>query len=137
MCLKMNSLFFLQNFIKSGIQNLSEQGRKWLFNKFMNPRTYDLGKQGRLAFNKKFKIAVFLPQHDGIEYWLGPLLGIKKAGEEFERFGVKMEYINYIYSSAAFKKAAQKVLEGEYDGLLFAPIFYDESVLFLKEFKKV
>ena len=46
-----------------------------------------------------------------------------------------MEYINYIYSSAAFKKAAQKVLEGEYDGLLFAPIFYDESVLFLKEFK--
>ncbi len=47
-----------------------------------------------------------------------------------------MEYINYIYSSAAFKKAAQKVLEGEYDGLLFAPIFYDESVLFLKEFKK-
>ena len=47
-----------------------------------------------------------------------------------------MEYINYKYNSAAFKKVALKVLEGEYDGLLFAPIFYDESVLFLKEFKK-
>jgi len=89
-----------------------------------------------LAFNKKFKIAVFLPQHEGLEYWLGPLLGIKKAAEEFERFGVTMEYINYKYNSAAFKKVAQKVLEGKYDGLLFAPIFYDESVLFLKEFKK-
>lgn len=28
-------------------------GRKWIFNKFMNPRTYDLGKIGRLNFNKK------------------------------------------------------------------------------------
>jgi LacI family transcriptional regulator len=71
-----------------------------------------------------------------LEYWLGPLLGVKKATEEFERFGVKMEYINYKYNSTAFKKAAQKVMEGDYDGLLFAPIFYDESVLFLKEFKK-
>jgi DNA-directed RNA polymerase subunit beta len=28
-------------------------GRKWFFNKFMNPRMYDLGKQGRLSINKK------------------------------------------------------------------------------------
>lgn len=28
-------------------------GRKWFFNKFMNPRLYDLGKQGRLSINKK------------------------------------------------------------------------------------
>lgn len=89
-----------------------------------------------MAFNKKFKIAVFLPQHEGLEYWLGPVLGVKKAADEFERFGVKIEYIKYKYNSTTFKKVAQKVLEGEYDGLLFAPIFYDESVLFLREFKK-
>ena len=89
-----------------------------------------------LAFNKKYKIAVFIPQHEGVEYWEGPLLGIKKASKEFEQFGVILEYINYKYNSTAFKKVSQKVLEGEYDGLLFAPIFYDESVLFLKEFKK-
>nr|YP_009329552.1 RNA polymerase beta subunit 1 [Chlamydomonas leiostraca]APD80617.1 RNA polymerase beta subunit 1 [Chlamydomonas leiostraca] len=34
-------------------KNLSLLGRKWLYNRFMNPRTYDLGKQGRLAFNRK------------------------------------------------------------------------------------
>nr|YP_009185076.1 beta subunit of RNA polymerase [Characiochloris acuminata]ALO63306.1 beta subunit of RNA polymerase [Characiochloris acuminata] len=28
-------------------------GRQWIYNKFMNPRTYDLGKQGRFAINKK------------------------------------------------------------------------------------
>ena len=39
-------------------KNLSILGRKWLFNKFMNPRTYDLGKQGRLAFNKKLGLNI-------------------------------------------------------------------------------
>ena len=77
-----------------------------------------------------------MPQHEGLEYWIAPVLGVKKAAEEFERFGVKMEYFYYKYSSSSFKKLAKKVLEEEFDGLLFAPIFYDESVLFLKEFKK-
>ena len=36
----------------------SEQGRKWLFNKFMNPRSYDLGKQGRSAFNRKLGLKI-------------------------------------------------------------------------------
>lgn len=36
----------------------SEQGRKWLFNKFMNPRAYDLGKQGRAAFNRKLGVKI-------------------------------------------------------------------------------
>lgn len=39
-------------------QNYSEQGRKWLFNKFMNPRSYDLGKQGRAAFNRKLGLNI-------------------------------------------------------------------------------
>jgi DNA-directed RNA polymerase subunit beta len=36
----------------------SELGRKWLFNKFMNPRSYDLSKQGRSAFNKKLGLKI-------------------------------------------------------------------------------
>jgi DNA-directed RNA polymerase beta subunit len=36
----------------------SELGRKWLFNKFMNPRAYDLGKQGRAAFNRKLGLKI-------------------------------------------------------------------------------
>nr|QKN19284.1 beta subunit of RNA polymerase [Eudorina cylindrica] len=44
--------------LKKTIELKAEQGRKWLFNKFMNPRTYDLGKIGRLNFNNKLKLAV-------------------------------------------------------------------------------
>jgi len=36
----------------------SELGRKWFSNKFMNPRTYDLGKQGRNSLNKKLGLAI-------------------------------------------------------------------------------
>ncbi len=71
-----------------------------------------------------------------MEYWAAPVLGVKKAAEEFERFGVQIDYFYYEYSSSAFKKLAKKVLEKDFDGLLFAPIFYDESLLFLKEFVK-
>nr|AWI68298.1 RNA polymerase beta subunit [Pediastrum duplex] len=33
-----------------------EFGRKWFFKKFMNSRTYDLSKQGRLSINKKLSL---------------------------------------------------------------------------------
>ena len=39
-------------------KNDIEQGRKWLFNKFMNPRAYDLSKQGRSAFNRKLGLKI-------------------------------------------------------------------------------
>lgn len=38
--------------------NQSELGRKWLFKKFMNPRTYDLGIFGRFALNKKLGLTI-------------------------------------------------------------------------------
>jgi DNA-directed RNA polymerase beta subunit len=42
--------------------NVVEEGRKWLYNKFMNPRTYNLGKQGRFSFNKKLSLNISLQQ---------------------------------------------------------------------------
>ena len=39
-------------------KNLTELGRQWLYNRFMNPRSYDLGKQGRLALNKKLGLTI-------------------------------------------------------------------------------
>ncbi len=38
--------------------NLADEGRKWLYNKFMNPRAYDLGKKGRFAFNRKLELNI-------------------------------------------------------------------------------
>ena len=40
------------------LTNHAELGRRWLFKKFMNPRTYDLGLFGRLALNKKLGLTI-------------------------------------------------------------------------------
>lgn len=36
----------------------SKEGRNWIFKRFMNPRAYDLGNQGRLNFNRKLGLAI-------------------------------------------------------------------------------
>nr|AYQ94834.1 RNA polymerase beta subunit protein a [Follicularia botryoides] len=45
------------------IKNPSELGRRWLFKKFMNPRTYDLGKHGRIAINQKLGLTLCTNQN--------------------------------------------------------------------------
>lgn len=89
-----------------------------------------------LAFNKKFKFAVFLPKNENIEYWQAPIIGISKAAEELANFGVTVDYFFFDYNITSFKKTAAKVLKLDYDGLLYAPIFYEESVSFLTDYKK-
>lgn len=89
-----------------------------------------------LALNKKFRFAVFLPQYENLEYWRSQIEGIKRAEEEFRKFGISLEYFFYDFDGASFKKSIQKVLDFDCDALLFAPVFYEESVQFLKEFEK-
>jgi LacI family transcriptional regulator len=89
-----------------------------------------------LAFNKKFIFAVFLPKNENIEYWQAPIVGISKAAEELANFGVTIDYFFFDYNTTSFEKTARKILKLDYDGLLFAPIFYEESISFLIEYKK-
>ncbi|WP_291285753.1 LacI family DNA-binding transcriptional regulator [Flavobacterium sp.] len=89
-----------------------------------------------LALNKKFHFAVFLPQYENLEYWKSQIEGIEKAAIEFGKFGIVLDYFFYDFNTASFKEAVKKVLDFECDGLLFAPIFYEESVQFLKEYKR-
>lgn len=60
--LKKGSSFFDSKKGKKVKKDPIELGRKWLFQKFMNPRTYDLGKTGRLSLNKKLSLTLSLFQ---------------------------------------------------------------------------
>lgn len=42
----------------SKIKNNKELGRKWIFKNFLNPRTYQIGEQGRLALNRKLGLSL-------------------------------------------------------------------------------
>jgi LacI family transcriptional regulator len=89
-----------------------------------------------LAFNKRYKFAVFLPKNKNVEYWRAPIIGVEKAAEELINFGISVDYLYFDYNISSFKKTAKKTLQLDYDGLLFAPIFYEESISFLTEYKK-
>ena len=89
-----------------------------------------------LVLNKKFKFAVLLLQNEGFAYWEAPLKGITKAATEFLNYGVKVDYFFFKYDIQSFNETAAKILELEYDGLVFAPVFYEESISFLNEYKK-
>ncbi len=89
-----------------------------------------------LALNKKYKIAVCLPKNKNLEYWKLPVIGIEKAAKEFEKVGFSIDYFYYDYTSLSFMKTCGKLLKENFDGLLIAPIFYNESLFFLNEFKK-
>nr|WP_089351528.1 LacI family DNA-binding transcriptional regulator [Flavobacterium sp. ov086] len=89
-----------------------------------------------LALNKKFHFAVFLPKYEDLEYWKSQISGIEKAAVEFSKFGIVLDYFFYDFTVSSFKESVKKVLEFDCDGLLFAPIFYEESVRFLNEYEK-
>ncbi|WP_307774318.1 MULTISPECIES: LacI family DNA-binding transcriptional regulator [Flavobacterium] len=89
-----------------------------------------------LALNKKFHFAVFLPKHENLEYWRSQAEGIEKAAAEFSKFGIVLDYFYYDYNIVSFRESVKKVMDFECDGLLFAPIFQEDSVRFLKEYKK-
>lgn len=89
-----------------------------------------------LASNKKFKIAVFLPDPEKLEYWDSQLNGVNKAAEEFRKFGIELHYFLYEFDSKSFQEMFSKVIDFECDGLLFSPVFHNESLVFLEEYKK-
>jgi LacI family transcriptional regulator len=89
-----------------------------------------------LVLNKKFKFAVLILQNEGFAYWEAPLKGIAKAATEFLNYGVKVDYFFFKYDIKSFNETAAKILELEYDGLVFAPVFYEESISFLNDYKK-
>ena len=64
MFLKKSELILAKKFTKkiNDEKKKAELGRKWLFKKFMNPRSYDLGKQGRISLNKKLGLSISLNQ---------------------------------------------------------------------------
>ena len=103
----------------------------------LNEINYKPNLVGRsLKKNKKFRIAVFIPDHKVVKYWEEVVIGIKKGAEEFEAFGITIEETYYSSDqSKIFKEQAQIILNSKPDAVLVAPILSKESVSFIEECK--
>jgi LacI family transcriptional regulator len=82
-----------------------------------------------LANNKKFKIAVLMPDKDaGSDYWEIPFKGMQEAASRIKDFGFSIRYFLFNqFDEALFLEEFDKLLAFHPDGVILAPVFAKES----------
>src|SRR5258706_5385515 len=89
-----------------------------------------------LGSNKKYRIIALIPDPDEDPYWAQSNLGLVQAQTEWARYGIRIEVYPFdLGGKESFKKKAQEVLGAKPDGVLTAPIFYDEALPVFNLFK--
>lgn len=80
-------------------------------------------------------IAAILPFPDQDSgYWDLPLSGMQRAQRDLEPFGVALDVIHYDrYDHKSFVDAGLKLLKGNFDGILMAPLQADNALSLMRE----
>lgn len=79
--------------------------------------------------------ATLLPQPPSVDgYWNKPFVGVKRRIAELRQYGVQIQPYSFNQlDSKSFSKEADKVLELNPDGVVFAPFFKKESIQFIQK----
>ena len=88
-----------------------------------------------LASKKIYRFATFLPEPISEEsYWNKPFNGIKRAFQEIQEYGIRIDNYQFKQSDpSSFKLVSSKIMEKKPDGVVLAPFFSRESKKFIKE----
>lgn len=92
----------------------------------------------RLASTRSLNFATLIPEvSKETEFWKAPLAGIEQAENEIRQFGINIHKHFFDQNDKqSFTKAAKKILNGSYDGVLLAPSFVEESTAFTQACKR-
>ncbi|MBQ9309823.1 MAG: LacI family DNA-binding transcriptional regulator [Bacteroidales bacterium] len=86
-----------------------------------------------LAQHKKHIIAVLLPNFVEGEFWELAEPGLRKGAEAVHAFGIEVRRVGYDqYNLDSFHKATEEVLALNPSGVVLAPMFKDDSFLFVR-----
>ena len=84
-----------------------------------------------LGSHKTFKVMALIPDPDQDEYWKMSYEGIRKAEEEWAQYGIRIQILYFnLYDKTSFQKSFKAGLKLDPDGILTAPIFYQEAIEF-------
>lgn len=87
-----------------------------------------------LAYNRRWHIAALLPDHKNDPFWLQPKIGMEKAIKSLRDYGVSLEQFDFRDGDEVhFQEQGKKILAGEFDAVLVAPIFSTEGHEFLNQ----
>lgn len=90
-----------------------------------------------LAHNKKRIIAVLLPNYNKGEFWELADKGLAKGADTVRAFGIEIRRIGYDqYNLESFHKATEELLALNPAGVVLAPMFKDDSFLFVRRLQE-
>ncbi|MEO5601683.1 MAG: substrate-binding domain-containing protein [Cyclobacteriaceae bacterium] len=89
-----------------------------------------------LGTHKNYRIIALIPDPVSDPYWEQTNLGVSQAQSEWAQYGITIVvYFFDQYSKESFKKQAYDAFLAKPDGILTAPIFYDEALPFFNLLK--
>ena len=91
-----------------------------------------------LASKKSALFATLFPQPPSPEgYWNKPFIGVKKRISELRQFSVQIEAFTFSQTNPqSFIEVAEKILDLNPDGVVFAPFYKKESLKFIEMLKE-
>lgn len=82
-----------------------------------------------LASKRNYKFAAIIPIYSPGDYWELVCDGINKATNELKSFNVTTQYLQFNqFDRDSFPEIAHSIKDGEFDGVLIAPLFRDHSI---------
>lgn len=105
--------------------------------KILNEMNYEPNLMARaLGSYKVYNLAALIPDPLTDSFWDAPKSGIEKAEKDLKQYGIVVKkYFFNPYEVTSFIEKANEISEGSADGIILSPIFYRESLLFLKNGK--
>jgi len=91
-----------------------------------------------LALGSRFHICALIPSVPYPKhYWSIPKSGLEKAEAMYKDFGVAVDIFSFqLFDESSFNKQAQKILDQNPNGVILAPLFINESFLFVKKLEE-
>lgn len=91
-----------------------------------------------LALGKQFIICALIPSAPyPSHYWSIPKEGIEKAESMFNDFGLTVEIFPFqLFNEASFSKQAQRIIELNPNGVILAPLFFQQSLGFTEKLQE-
>ncbi len=91
-----------------------------------------------LALGSQFLVCILIPSAPAAgHYWSLPLQGIKAAAAQYKDYGITLEYFFYdLFDEISFINQAERILQLTPDGVLFAPLFLQESYSFGEKLRR-
>lgn len=91
-----------------------------------------------LALGNQFNISVLIPSAPShSHYWTMPLHGLESSAQQYKDYGINTDFYFYdLFDENSFIAQTKSIFESEPDGVVIAPSFVKEAILFTNMLKE-